>query len=871
MLCLLLGDTVRAKGSDTKNTAETRLGKATTTAGCTDITWASWSTFNGASATGTLTNAGNNIGITLSADFPLSSSGIFNASKFDNYPSPVPTGMVPQTSWAATGGGKADACFNQKVINPVLLIASLGSSATNTGATLRFSEPYVVLYDGGGVAYNDQYSLTGIEGFAIIMFPGEHECISTKSNREEYYSNITWGLKPITSPVTIDIPSSTCGSTTLQAIGGNGASYQWSGGDSPNSVTNTVHESGLYIVAVKDASGCTNYATRAVAIDNGGAPPAVISGNPSGCSSVTLTASAGKSFKWSGGSTPNSQENTFTASGKYSVLITYENGCQAYATQTVTVGPPVATISGSNSGCLSTTLLASGGASYLWDGGSSPTTAANTFNQSGTYKVVVTNAEGCTAEATATVTIGGPKVNITEVISDCTTATLTASGGVSYQWQGGLTPNSATNTYIQRGRYKAVVTVTDAEGCSTTVARDMSVGLFKFEASYKPVTCDASEATAFGGISYHWDGGLTPNSAKNIFTKSGNYSVFITDEQGCSTNFAITIIVGAPVIKISRDPAGSCGSMTLTASGGTTYLWDGGSNPNSAVNTFTTSGRYTVKVTNAAGCTASTSIDVEVLPVVTPAISIAASTSAPVCAGTTISFIATGRNKGSAPLYEWFKNDIRVATGETYSTNTLKNTDEVFCKLTTSQRCATPATVPSEKFTAQILDKPEISVNQNLAITDDNPVQLNPTVTGNITSYHWEPAIGLSDANIRNPVANPAVTTNYRLTVIPANGCETYADITVTVAKGIVVPNTFSPNGDGINDLWNVKYLSDYPNARVDIYNRYGQPVYHATGYKKPWDGTHNGKSLPAGLYYYIIDLRVKNTPSQAGYITLLR
>jgi gliding motility-associated-like protein len=873
LLCLLLGPLLPAKAWASKgNTDSLRRIKTMAMAGCPGIDWATWTSINGGAGNANINTANGNVNVTLSADFALGSSNIFNVQKFNASPYAVPDRNVPQTTWAAPGGGAAEVCFSQKVTNPVLLIASLGSDATDSRATLSFSEPYIVIYNGGGMTYNNESTLTGYEGFAIILFPGEHDCIRVKSDHEEYYSNITVGIKPVNSPLAIDVPASTCGSTTLQAVGASpGSTYQWSSGDSPNSATNIVHESIYYLLTATDANGCTDYARRPIAMNNGGAPPAIISGNPNGCTSVTLAASAGQSFKWSGGLTPNNQENTFTASGKYSVLITYENGCQAYATQVVTVGPPTTAISGSVTGCDNVTLTATGGVSYLWDGGSSPTTAANTFTVSGTYRVKVIGTDGCTSEASATVAVGGPVASISEVISDCYTATLTASGGVSYQWDGGLTPNSATNTYVKNGDYKVSVTVKDANGCTSTISKDMHVGFNNFAADYKPISCDASEATASGGVSYQWDGGLTPNSATNVFTKTGDYSVVITNADGCYTKLPLKVVVGAPVPLIVPDPAGGCDGITLIASGGQTYLWNGGDRPNSAVNTFTTSGRYKLTITNAGGCEASTLIDVEVPPTVTPAVSIAASPSGPVCAGTTISFTAAGSNEGTNPFYEWYRNGTQVATGKTYSAADLKNTDEIVCKLTNSNQCAVPGTVTSEKFVAQINDKPEITFNQNLTITDDNPLQLSPTVTGNIIAYHWQPATGLNDATIRNPVANPTVTTTYRITVIPANGCESYEDVTVIVAKGIIIPNTFTPNGDGINDLWNVKYLADYPNARVDIYNRYGQPVYHALGYKKPWDGMQNGKPLPAGQYYYIIDLKVKNTPSQAGYITLLR
>jgi gliding motility-associated-like protein len=77
----------------------------------------------------------------------------------------------------------------------------------------------------------------------------------------------------------------------------------------------------------------------------------------------------------------------------------------------------------------------------------------------------------------------------------------------------------------------------------------------------------------------------------------------------------------------------------------------------------------------------------------------------------------------------------------------------------------------------------------------------------------------------------------------------------VTVKDGnIVIPNAFSPNGDGINDTWQIKLLNSFLNAKVQVFNRQGQLVFNTKGYSKPWDGTSNGKPLPIGTYYYVIE-----------------
>jgi gliding motility-associated-like protein len=157
-------------------------------------------------------------------------------------------------------------------------------------------------------------------------------------------------------------------------------------------------------------------------------------------------------------------------------------------------------------------------------------------------------------------------------------------------------------------------------------------------------------------------------------------------------------------------------------------------------------------------------------------------------------------------------------------------------------------------------------------VTDGVAVQANPIITGNIVTYLWTPSEGLSNPNISNPFVNPESSTAYTLKVVSIDGCETIATINATINRTtIVATNTFTPNGDGVNDTWNIKYLSQYTDAVVDIYNRYGKHLYHSIGYRQPWDGTSNSKPLPIGIYYYVIDLNYNSVKPITGYVTIIR
>nr|MBA2744633.1 gliding motility-associated C-terminal domain-containing protein [Flavisolibacter sp.] len=84
------------------------------------------------------------------------------------------------------------------------------------------------------------------------------------------------------------------------------------------------------------------------------------------------------------------------------------------------------------------------------------------------------------------------------------------------------------------------------------------------------------------------------------------------------------------------------------------------------------------------------------------------------------------------------------------------------------------------------------------------------------------------------------------------------------------IPNVFTPNKDGINDTWQIQYLESYPGAIIEVFNRYGQKVFHSVGYNTPWDGNFKGSPLPAGTYYYIIN--PKNGRKQmSGFVDIVR
>ncbi|WP_139377391.1 PKD domain-containing protein [Daejeonella lutea] len=162
--------------------------------------------------------------------------------------------------------------------------------------------------------------------------------------------------------------------------------------------------------------------------------------------------------------------------------------------------------------------------------------------------------------------------------------------------------------------------------------------------------------------------------------------------------------------------------------------------------------------------------------------------------------------------------------------------------------------VDSKTQTITVNPIPTASLGPPLFVLDGADIKLPAVVTGNIISYKWSPALYLDNDDILVPVAKPTDDITYTLTVTTDKGCIATASVFVKVLKMPEVPNSFTPNGDGVNDTWNVKHLEFYPGATVDIFNRYGDRLFKIENYLKPWDGTFNSSELPVGTYYYIIN-----------------
>ncbi|MDT3401894.1 PKD domain-containing protein [Mucilaginibacter terrae] len=168
---------------------------------------------------------------------------------------------------------------------------------------------------------------------------------------------------------------------------------------------------------------------------------------------------------------------------------------------------------------------------------------------------------------------------------------------------------------------------------------------------------------------------------------------------------------------------------------------------------------------------------------------------------------------------------------------------------------------------------PIINGKKEYTIQAGESVTIEPQVlslNGTQITYTWTPKLGLNNPAGSSPVASPNVTTEYTLTAKSINDCVTQAKFTVKVVQQPIAYNTFTPNGDGVNDTWVIPNILNFPKATVEVFKRDGEKVFQSVGYPMAWDGRYRGVDLPAGTYFFIIDTK-NGKPVQSGPLTIIR
>ncbi len=656
----------------------------------------------------------------------------------------------------ATGSNGCTASTNQTVtVNPAPTPSISGTNSICSGAS-------TTLTASGSTSY---VWSTGATTASITVSPTQtttYTVTATNGNGCTGNTTRTVTVNPLPTPSISGVNAICAGaSTTLTASGG--TSYVWSNGSTSSSITVSPTQTTTYTVTATNSNGCSASVSQAVTVNP--APTPSISGTNSICSgaSTTLTASGGNSYVWSTGATTASITVSPTQTTTYSVTATGSNGCTANATITVTVNPaPTPSITGTNTICSgnSTTLTASGGTSYVWSTGATTASITVSPTQTTTYTVTATGINGCTGNTTRTVTVNPlPTPSISGVNTICAgnSTTLTASGGSSYAWSNGSTSSSITVSPTQTTTY--TVTATNSNGCSASVSQVVTVNPSptpSISGTNSICSGDSTTLTASGGNSYVWSTGATTASITVSPTQTTTYSVTATGSNGCTANATITVTVNpAPTPSITgTNTICSGNSTTLTASGGTSYVWSTGATTASITVSPTQTTTYTVTATGINGCTGNTTRTVTVNPLPTPSIS-GVNT---ICAGNSTTLTASGGTS-----YVW-------STGATTASITVSPTQTTTYTVTATNGNGCTASV-SQAVTVNPAPTPSISGTNSIC----SGASTTLTASGG-NSYVW--STGATTASIS---VSPSQTTTYSVTATGSNGCTASTNQTVTV------------------------------------------------------------------------------------------
>ena len=714
------------------------------------------------------------------------------------------------------------------VVNPLPstpIIVPNGATSFCDGLDVTLSAPagftYNWLHDGtSGFANTQNITVNSGNNYGVIVTDA-NGCTAQSSN-----TNITIFPIPAAPVITPQNPTSFCpgGYVTLQSTPS--VTYNWTP-TALNQQSNTVANSGDYSLTITDVNGCTSPSSNIITVTVFPSPPIPVvtaSGPLSFCigNDVTLTAPTSSTYLW----TPTgetTQSITVSTIGNYAVQVTNSNGCGSVfsSTANVIVNPlPVTPVLAP----LTPTTICDGNyasisagnyASYLWSDGS--TTNPAMFNTSGSYSVIVTDNNGCTAPASLPVNI---------VVNPLPP-------------KPGLTANGPTTF------------------CSFD-----SVGLVANSSISNPI--------------YHWRPIQVTGPNNTLYVhQTGVYDVSVIDNNGCMSHPSDAIDVTVRPIPtppqiISSGVTTFCegDSVILRLNSGSNYTWSTGSTDSTIVVYQT--GVYSASVTDYCNIVHNPSININVKQ--TPIADFEISDTVG-CAPFEIHFTNKSLHADSY-VWNFSTNELITDTNPTYIFIEPRSFS-VILTANSVNGCTDSKTYHNliKASTKPVID---FEFTPNPALTSTPFVHLYSSTTG-ATHLTWLcPDYQFTDTVYKTKLFMPDTGTHY-MTLIASNndGCIDSLTKPIKVEGDFLlyVPNCFTPsNNDGLNDLFvPVTDYLDYKSFSMRIFDRWGNEIYFTTDAMKGWDGLVNGERI-TGVFNWIIEcLDTRGvTHSKAGSVTVL-
>jgi hypothetical protein len=646
------------------------------------------------------------------------------------------------------------------------------------------------------------------------------------------------------------------GTSTTYTANPAGINYLWNTGATSNTIN--VSNAGTYSVTVTDNNGCSNQTNQQLTVTNN--PTPVITGATSACQGQNITLDAGSysGYLWSNGAT--TQTINVNNSGTYSVTVTINGGCTGSALKQITINPlPTPSINGTLAICagLSTQLSSNGNYStYQWSTGAN----SNNINAAipGTYALTVTDNNGCIGSTSVQLNnYPLPIPTLPSAVSICAgdSTSITPGNYSNYVWSNGQTNPSI---YIHTaGSY--TVEVTDINGCKNNDTTNLTVNNLPLPIISGPATtCVNIPAVLNAGNSYSQYLWSTGEPTSIIQTNiGGNYTVTVTDIRGCknTANFSLVVFPLAD-ITITGDKDICAGeSTTITGIAGQgTYLWSTGEI--SPAITINQTGIYTLTITTNNGCISSSSYGINVHP--NPKVNYTYFQQIS-CESIGIQIVNSSTfDQGS--VFAWTFGDGSTGNGASPSyaysdTGTYMTT----CLITSPWGCKGSDSLIVHLDTPPLPEAAFVKSNAVVSIFNSEVQFLNKST--NATHYKWSFGDDKSSTD-----ANPfhkydrVGTQIVKLTAYNDANCYDEYEETIEVVQ-FFVPNGFTPNNDGKNDV----FFDGTPAINVNSYsmkviNRLGGVIYESDSYYQPWDGNMpDGKPAQEGVYAYVIHILSEN------------
>lgn len=731
------------------------------------------------------------------------------------------------------------------------------------------------------------------------------------------------------------------GSIYVSVIGGEGEyTYVWSG---PNGFTSdeanlTSLVAGEYCLVVFDENDCSSEScitlTEPEPLDvalsaleyNGGANISCFNACD-GEANVTVSGGTGPfEYNWTGPDGFISSDTALTdlCGGTYVLSTTDANGCVKNDSITLVEpelididlfspeyegGTNITCLGDSTGGIFSTITGGTPEYNYDWSGPGSFTSDLETLELlgAGTYVLTITDVNGCNASDSIALTepedalsaVAEPFVYPSGTNISCHGAEdgaidVTVTGGIepySYNWSGVFDFDSDEEDIsdLEAGDYTLIVL--DANECTFTIQLtltepDSALALnlsadSVFCSNGNNATIETEVSGGSPGYQYEWNGPDGFNSDEqnptNLF--GGNYTVLVTDTNGCTIEGSIEVVEPDPIVISADIEDATCeaadGSISVSVTGGTADYdleWNTGETTLELDNLE--SGSYTLDVNDENGCSETQTFEVDSF---NPLVLDLASQNL-LCNGDASGEISANLENATPTVnYSWsgpdgFESENPVLIDLEAGTYSLTVTDGNNCTISDEATLTQPDSLIIDDLFSPF---PEPGIDHNISSQGGSNGSILSLIvsggTGEVTA-EWVGPNGFEATGTGG--LNGLVAGTYTVTVTDENGCTISQSITLTEPYELELPNGVSPNGDGFNDDLIVRGLERYPNNELIIFNRWGNIVYRETNYRNtsPWAGlNNNGVFLPDGTYFVLVQISGDESKELKGYLELRR